>query len=453
MRLPAGAILWETKVNGETANPRKDNGEVVIPLPQKNDLNTPVEVALRYGLQAKSAGRVKLIAPVLLAPTVIGEWTVVGDEGRQLLHLGGTVELVKDVKQANGFEWLSQHSRIAWIFAAVLLVSVFVFWKGRFTWLAMLALLAVSSLMAWQSIVAPLSGPTALAYAAPVVKAGAEMVVELQNSSNFFARMGFAVWLGLIAGLASCLLGLFKKDRTWLGGGVMILCIGLLCVRGAASAFFLFIALCMAVLLLMKLIRSWPKTKTQLPPIPPAVTTLLLFAALFTLIGTPLRAEEAKQQSSWKKTADRMDFDCRIVEGRLLGTVEVSVRAVAGDRFPFLQSPAVLGEFNGEGLRVLREKEDDGRLVYLLQADQAGVFTAKARFEMPLANPQQGWILPGAVASMRSLKIRWDEGGWELFSPAAAQTTTLAGLTENESGASMVLRPAAIVEMKVRYNL
>jgi len=450
MRLPADAILWETKVNGETANPRKDNGEVVIPLPQKNDLNTPVEISLRYGLQAKSAGRVKLIAPVLLAPTVIGEWTVTGDEGRQLLHLGGTVELVKDVKQANGFEWLSQHSRIAWIFAAVLLASVFVFWKGRFTWLAMLALLAVSSLMAWQSIVAPLSGPTALAYAAPVVKAGAEMVVELQNSSNFFARMGFAVWLGLIAGLASCVLGLYKKDRSWLGGGVMILCIGLLCVRGAASAFFLFIALCMVVLLLVKLIRSWPKTKTPLPPIPPAVTTLLLFAALFTLIGTPLMAEEAKQQSSWKKTADRMDFDCRIVEGRLLGTVEVSVRAVAGDRFPFLQSPAVLGEFNGEGLRVLREKEDDGRLVYLLQADQAGVFTAKARFEMPLANPQQGWILPGAVASMRSLKIRWDEGGWELFSPAAAQTTTLAGLTENESGASMVLRPAAIVEMKVR---
>lgn len=35
MKLPEGAILLETKVNEITANPRLDQGEIVIPLPQK----------------------------------------------------------------------------------------------------------------------------------------------------------------------------------------------------------------------------------------------------------------------------------------------------------------------------------------------------------------------------------------------------------------------------------
>jgi hypothetical protein len=108
------------------------------------------------------------------------------------------------------------------------------------------------------------------------------------------------------------------------------------------------------------------------------------------------------------KTISSMTYDCSIKENRLYGSIDIVLRAEAGDRFRFLQAPAVLGEFTSDGLQVVSEKMGE-QYVYVLLAKNAGLFTAKAMIEMPLANPQQPWILPGSAAAMRQLTLRWDQ--------------------------------------------
>ena len=108
--LPAGAVLWEAKVNGEPVNARADGGVTLIPLPLLTDPNQAVEVTLRYGARSDSATHLRLVAPKLAAPVVIGEWKVTGDEGRQLVPRGGTAELVRPGLAETGWEWLARHS-------------------------------------------------------------------------------------------------------------------------------------------------------------------------------------------------------------------------------------------------------------------------------------------------------------------------------------------------------
>ena len=60
---------------------------------------------LRYGARSAKPGRPVLTAPQLDAPVVIGEWTVTGDEGRQLIPRGGTADLVRPVLAESGWEW------------------------------------------------------------------------------------------------------------------------------------------------------------------------------------------------------------------------------------------------------------------------------------------------------------------------------------------------------------
>jgi hypothetical protein len=111
--LPVGAALWEAKVNGQTVNARADGDATLIPLPLKTDPNEAVEVSLRYGARGAKATVVRLGAPRLEAPVVIGEWKVTGDEGRQLVPRGGTAELVGSGLAENGWKWLARNPRPA----------------------------------------------------------------------------------------------------------------------------------------------------------------------------------------------------------------------------------------------------------------------------------------------------------------------------------------------------
>lgn len=430
MKLPAGAELWETKVQGVTANPRDDKGEIVIPLPQNHDLNQPVEISLRYGLTSKKATLVTLTAPILQAPTVMGEWTVVGDEGRVLTPVGGTVELVKMTQWENGFSWMARNRTLTISFAIVLMLALWFVRRGKVSWLAYLILLGASVCLGIASATSHSAAPSVLEFVAPVVNAGSVMAIELQNASAFVTQANLGVWLLAGVGVAVWLRGKIKADRWWMFCGALAMACAVLSVRGGAPWFFLAVAVLSLVMLLQTKRRG------------AVVRAALMFVAGVCLLDSPSQAEI----SSAQKTADTMQVDAAIKENRLYGSIDVSVRAEAGDRFAFLQAPAVLGEFTGDGLRVLRQNQN-GVLSYVLLAEKAGQLSGKARFEMPLADPQQAWILPCAAATIRKLSLRWDRSGWEFSSAAAADHQLLAGLTENESGTVMLLKPSAVVEL------
>ena len=69
-----------------------------------------MEITLRYGARSDSATHLRLGAPKLAAPVVIGEWMVTGDEGRQLVPRGGSAELVRPGLAESGWEWLARQS-------------------------------------------------------------------------------------------------------------------------------------------------------------------------------------------------------------------------------------------------------------------------------------------------------------------------------------------------------
>ncbi len=443
--LPEGASLWEAKVNGEAVNARADGGETLVPLPAQMDPNQAVEVSLRYGARAQNARHPHLAAPRLSAPVVIGEWIVTGDEGRQLVPRGGTAELVRPVLAESGWEWLARHAGMAGglflLGAAALALG-----SGRADGLRRISALLLGLVFvvtaAGLGLLAAATGRAGLAaleYAAPVVAAGSEVAVEIGNLAPWQACAGWGMWLALGLGVAVLLRGWLKRDRWWKACGVALVAAAFLSIRGGAGLFFAVIALIGLAWWLPHVMREFRRRK---PGVAEAVVALVLL--------TGFGVGDAKAAGiPGLKSAESMVHDWQIRDGRLRGTLDVTVRGEAGDRFLLLREPAVLSGFEGAGLRVSKGGLKD-EAAYFLVMETAGRQTGRAVFEMPLPEPGKGWQLPGGSAGLRQVTLRWDQGGWEFFSPGAAKVTALEGLQANESGAVMILGPADPVSIQAR---
>lgn len=448
MVLPKGAMLWEAGVDGEAVNARKDDGgEMLIPLPARLDPNQAVEVSLRYGARSEKARRVRLTAPKLEAPLVIGEWSVSGDEGRQLVPRGGTADLVRPVLAETGWEWLAgRRGGAAFLLllaglgalgfarsgASVVRKSLAAVWGVVFVIVAFVLCVHAADTVRGNSAL--------LQYAAPVVAADGVVSVDVGNVPAWMARSGWGVWLCFLLGTAAAVRGLLYRSRWWLGCGLVLVVSAFLSIRGGAALFFGIVAL-VGLFWLLPVIRQAISAMRK-PKAAEAVAAALALTCLF-----PWNADAADKPEL--KPAEAMIHDWQIRDGRLHGTVDVTLRGDAGDRFLLLREPAVLSRFEGAGLRVVKAPLD-GANAYWLVAGNAGRLTGRAVFEMPLADPLKGWQLPGGPAAMRRVTLRWNEGGWEFSSPAAAKVQALMGLKPDESGALLVLGPADEVKIQPR---
>jgi len=444
--LPTGASLWEAKVNGESVNARSDGGETLVPLPSQVDPNQAVEVTLRYGARADSPTRPRLAAPKLAAPVVIGEWTVTGDEGRQLVPRGGTAELVRPGLAESGWEWLARHSGNVGLLLLLGIVAV-VLGRGqdsgvrRILSLLFGVVFILTALGLGLSAAATSRGNAAvLEYAAPVVAAGSEVAVEIGNVAPWQARTGWGMWLVFTLGAVIAVRGILTGNRWWKMGGLALTGAAFLSIRGGAALFFGIVA---SVALAWLLPRLWQAIHDLRKP-----KVAEVVAALLILTGFCFNDARAAEIPG-TKPAESMIQDWQIRDGRLRGTIDVTLRGEAGDRFLLLRPPAVLSGFEGAGLHVVKAPLDD-KDAYFIVADSAGRMTGKAVFEMPLTDPGKGWVLPGGPAALRQVTLRWDQAGWEFFSPGAAKVTTLEGLAANESGAVLVLGPADPVTLQAR---
>ena len=446
MSLPAGGVLWEAKVDGEAVNARQDGAETLVPLPARTDPKQAVEVAIRYGARSGNPQRVELTAPRLAVPVVIGEWGISGDEGRQLVPLGGSAELVRPALAEDGYRWIKRRRGGA---AALILLGGAALGCGRGSpsrlskglSLACGLMLIIAALgMGLEALNSMSGNAKVLEYAAPVVAAGGEVAVHLGNVVPWRAATGWSVWLGGLLGLGVLLRGWVAKDGWWKACGLALLGAGALAAHGGAPVFFLMVAAaagCWWLPQAWQLCRSWRK--------PPVVQAAVVILALTCLAPSAMRAAEIPGV----KLAESMIHDWQIHEGRLRGTVEVTLRGQVGERFLLLRPPAVLSGFEGTGLRVIKAPLD-GADAYFIVAEAAGRLTGKAVFEMPLADPVKGWTLPGGPAAMRQVTVRWDQPGWEFFSPNAARVKAIDGLPATASGALLVLGPAEPVSIQAR---
>jgi hypothetical protein len=242
--LPVGAALWEAKVNGQTVNARADGDATLIPLPLKTDPNEAVEVSLRYGARGAKATVVRLGAPRLEAPVVIGEWKVTGDEGRQLVPRGGTAELVGSGLAENGWKWLARNPRPA---GGLILLGIAAVFSGiwatpgvpRFLSLLLgFAFIMVAGGIGISAAVSGWRGSAVLEYAVPVMAAGSDVAVEIGNVAPWQARTGWGTWLVFALGSMIVLRGWFMRDHWWKSCGVALIGVSLLLIHGGAPIFF-----------------------------------------------------------------------------------------------------------------------------------------------------------------------------------------------------------------------
>ncbi|MEO7099419.1 MAG: hypothetical protein ABI162_08665, partial [Luteolibacter sp.] len=446
MVLPKGVSLWEAKVDGDAVNARSDGGETLIPIPLKTDPNQAVEIALRYGARSDDSTKPRLVAPKLAAPVVIGEWTVTGDEGRQLVPRGGSAELVRPVLAESGWEWLSRQLRGVTVLL-VLGAATLLLGRGEssgtrrvFSILCAIGFVSVAVVLGVTAAATGRGSAPVLEYAAPVVAAGSEVAVEIGNVAPWVARTSMGMWLVLILGASVMVFGRMIKGRLLMAGGLALILAAFLSVRGGA-------ALSLGVIASIGLWWLMPRIWQLICDARGRKVAEVAAAVMILAVGFFNHAGAAEIPGV--KPAESMIHDWRIRDGRLHGTIDVTLRGELGDRFLLLQAPATLSGFEGAGLRLVKAPLN-GADAYFLVAENSGRMTGKAIFEMPLADPGKGWTMPGGPAAMRQVTMRWDQAGWEFFSPTAAKIQSLAGMGANESGAVMVLGPENPITIQAR---
>ncbi len=440
--LPEGTSLWEARVDGTPVNARADGKETLIPLGEQTDPNQAVEITLRYGAASENPKHPRLTAPALDAPLVIGEWTVTGDENRTLVPRGGTADLARPALAETGWQQLSRYRLPVAVLLVIGIIATFLkissaqpskanvlIYTAITGCFIMLALLIALKSAASQSPVSPV-----LEYAAPVVAAGQTVAVEIANLPHWQARAGWNVWLLFVLGTTISVVGMTGKGFIWKAAGLALVGASFLSIRGGAPLFFCVLALIAALTI------PWRRIISALPGFGKTATAaalIFLTAALQNTQAQDLKPAESIVQSWFIK------------DNRLRGEMEITLRAEAGERFLLLRAPATLTSFNGENLKVTKAATDAGDS-YLITAEATGRFTAKASFEMPLVSPAKEWQAPGGPAAMRQVTLRWDQGGWEFYSPGAARATELPGLGASESGSTMIFDPADPVTIAAR---
>ncbi|MBB5352503.1 hypothetical protein HNR46_002749 [Haloferula luteola] len=404
--LPDGAGLWEARVAGERVNARLAKGVILVPLPAMKDPNDPVEVTLRYG-QTLGKGTMELVAPRMGAATAVTEWKIQGDPGRRLLPKGGTAEWVRPVRTETGFEWIATHGRMwaAWVlFLAALGVVLrqirpvaglgWMAWLGAAGWAIHLAV------NAWQERRPNLA---TLECRSPAIMDGGELSVRLENVGRWAAWIEPMGLLIMIIGLAAWVGLAWKCKGRGVGVAVAVMVMGLLAQPGGAVVFFAMLAL---ALMIMVGRGFWQKGVWGRRMAKGAVAALGMLWVVSPRVEANGVAEAVEQEWS-------------LDGSRLTGEVRVRVRAEEeGERFVLLKAPAVLTNFEGQGLRVVKEAG-----VYYGVADSVGGWEGRARFELNIADPKAGWMMPTGPAVVEQVVATTVTPGWEFCADRAVSVS------------------------------
>ena len=479
VQLPAGAHLWETRVQDQTVNARRENAgpnaapTILITLNANRETNEPVSVQIRYGQTSTGRGKIKLEAPVVFAPNLMTEWKVTGDRGHQLVPAGVSAPaLKKAVRTETGFQWLRKYgSGFAPLFAlgltlALLLANrtragTFVQACGIFGALAAFTCCIVITMATIEKRHPNL---TTLDFTIPVQAPTDAASLELYSLPVWRAMVSPLGMICVIAGLALLLAGRSVLRHSIKPGLVHILSAilisaGLLCQHGGATLFF--VALSLAILVLGVAIparrflskvkdRRMAKKHTDSTNAPSALGVLLIGAGLFSLLqasGPTANAEPVSKpdritmEDPHLILPDALNQKWRIENSRLYGELTFRATGEKGDRFKLLRSPAILEAFEGgTELRLSKSTEND-KTDYWVVFENAGTHEGSARFQLRLTNPSTGFDLPTGRAAVHTIDIRLAEGGWSVESPMAVNTTAIEDLPDNWSGARLILGP------------
>jgi len=483
LELPAGAKLWETRVDNEIVTARADGGQTLVPLPARLNPNDPVAVALRLGQASNGGSTIKLVAPRTVAPSVINEWTLRADTGRLLAPRGGNAELVRPALTENGFEWIARRG----VVPAVLLLGFTALGallargslRQRLFALVIFVNVTIAALLvAASATVGRRPNLSQLTYAATMVPAEESVTITVANVSPWLAMVS---WWGVAAFLVGVAVAVIAHRRgfvTALASGVALSAAGLLAQHGGAVLFYGAAAVAVWLMLFVPTWGQWRRARREAAESeqcnaaresgdpenrcsheqrhtdtegsgPASVLPLvaLLGALAFGFGAQPAQAQPVPAVGD--KPAQSAAQSWTIRDDRLYGELELAVRGGPGDSFLLLRSPAVLTEFKADGLRLGKAENTGNQAAYYVAPERDGLLTARVRFELPVPKGASSIALPTGAAATQRVTVVLDQGGWEFYSPAAVQVLPTPNLGDARSGATLVLAPqgAAVVQL------
>lgn len=143
---------------------------------------------------------------------------------------------------------------------------------------------------------------------------------------------------------------------------------------------------------------------------------------------------------------------------RLTATGTIALSGQPGDQFVLLKSPAVLTNFEGEGLRLNKQNVPGVGLAYVIsiplsgkaKAVESAGFSATFDYQLEAIQPAGLPVLTGSAA-VQKVDLTYDEAGWDVFGPTAIQVeqieadaeVTRAKVLLGPGDASLVLKPKA----------
>ena len=501
IKLPGDPVrLWSVSVNGEAVTARQADDATLIPLPGGTDPNVPTEVRLRLGKPIVEGSQPELTLPVVFAPILKTQWDVTGDEHHVLVPNGGTVTPPVPVLRPSGFEWVAERGMVS-LFMIGLLTGISI-WTGdrtgywRVLGLMSLAVAVFISFRTAQSAFAQIGSPAPLQLSLPILAAGETIQLQVDNIARWRVNVS---WLGLAAALSGIVLLAWSyrnhetRQRMLIRcGSMLLIALGVLFQGDGAPWFFGLLSIAILLLVFvqsaisaMRDIGRWisrlaehrrsrkeatqETSGTQPGPTSGAITTAIAFIAValsssgMCLAGVPAGFEASDSTvQQWQVTHQ----DARL---KVSGTIALTGRP--GDRFVLLKAPAVLTQFEGEGLRLNKQDIPGEGLSYVIsiplvapvvKADDATgskgasglavakTFTANFEYQLEAVNLAGVPVLTG-TASVQQIDLTYDEAGWEISSATAVRVeqaetdgqTTQAKVLLGPGNASLVLTPKA----------
>ncbi len=496
IKIPGEPVrLWAVSVNGQPVTARQADDATLIPLPGGTDPNIPIEVSLRLGKPAVKKSHPELTLPVVFAPVLKTQWNITGDEKHVLVPSGGTVAPAVPVLRPSGFEWVAKHGIIS-LFVIGLFTGIGIWARDITGFWSVLGLLSLGiaifvACLAATTALSQSGSPEPLQLSLPILSA--EETVELQVHNMPLWRVDFS-WTGLISVLAgiSMIVWSFRKHETWRRiqircGSMILIALGVLLQGAGAPWFYGLLALAILILLFVqpaiksiRNIRRWvhrvaeqrkanqgakqnspgPESGTESG----AVVTMIAFVAFafsstcscLAAVPNGFEAPDSITQQ-WQVTHQ----DARL---KARGTITLSGRP--GDRFVLLRAPAVLTNFDGEGLRLIKQEVPGNGLTYIISiplteeaseidenSGPAPAVNYKATFEYQLEaiEPIKGLPVLTGTAAVQEINLKYDQAGWDVIGSTAVRIeqgksdaeTTQAKVLLGPGKASLILKPKA----------
>ncbi|MGI9471758.1 MAG: hypothetical protein ACR2NZ_09520 [Rubripirellula sp.] len=490
--LPEAPVrLWEVSVDGQVVTARQTEDATLIPLPGGTDPNVPIEVRLRLGKPTVKASRPELALPIVFAPVLKTQWNVTGDEQYLLVPNGGTVAPPTPVNRTSGFSWVAMRGSFA-LFMVALFTTLGIWGseqrKGVLRVLGLLGLaIAIGLCVSTASRAASTMGvPIPLQLSLPILSAGEPVQLDVKNMPLWrvdISWFGLAIVLGGVAAIAWSLL----KQDWWRmtaarSGGLLLIAFGVLLQGGGAPWFFALLAIAIFALLFLSPMRdAIHDLKTRVQTENEAirakqaaakadaaekaggsanVTTALLAMLLASACSSTLAVGPSDQL-----TADSIEQRWEITnqDTRLDANATITVSGHPGDQFLLLRAPAVLTQFEGEGLRLAKREVPGEGLMYVISIPVEGEiatgekdapeleFEANFKYQLESLTPTKGIPVLTGSAAVQVLELNYDEAGWDVSCTSAVRVesvdanpnSTAARVLLGPGSASVMLKPKA----------